>query len=63
MMLDNGVKSCKELEVRINGEIVRGLAGLYDLQSFISNGKSAYVHRKHPRKSLKYNTQTQYWEV
>ena len=46
MMLDNGGKSCKELEVRINGLLFPGLAGLYDLQSYIYNEKSAYATRK-----------------
>ena len=63
MMLDNGGDSCKELEVRIDGKILTGLAGLYHLQPYISNGKIAYVHRHHSDKTLKYNSQTQYWEV
>ena len=63
MMLDNGGKSCKELEVRIDGKILTGLEGLYYLQSSNSNEKSSYVHWQQSSKTLKYNAQAQYWEV
>ena len=64
MRLKNGAGSCKELEVRINGVTSGGLAGHYHLQSDLYNGKRKYVIQSgNERQALKYNTQTQHWEV
>ena len=66
MLLVNGAETCKELEVRVDGKILTTageLAGLYYLQSITSNENPAYVHRKVRSKTIKYNPQTQYWEV
>ena len=63
MRLNNGGKSCKELEVRIDGKLFLGLAGVYDLQSYIYNEKSAYVNSEYRLKTLRYNAQAEYWEV